>query len=149
MSKLSDKIDEGIKAAMRAKDRERLTALRDIKAKLILEATSGEGEVDEVKENQVILKLHKQRTESYELYKEQGREDLAETELFEAKIIEEFMPEMMTEDEILELVKKTIQEVGATGPQDMGKVMGPLTKQLAGKADGKVIAKLVNGELRK
>src|SRR5690554_1090888 len=111
---LTEKINQAIKDAMRAKDKERLGALRDIKAKLINEATSGQGELDEAKENKVIIKLHKQRMDSYNVYVEQGREDLAEVELFEAKIIEEYMPKMMSEEEIRTLVIETIAQVGAS-----------------------------------
>lgn len=146
---LTEKINQDMKDAMRAKDKEKLGALRDIKAKLMNEATSGQGELDEAKENKVIIKLHKQRMDSYNVYVEQGREDLAETELFEAKIIEEYMPKMMGEEEVRALVIEQIAKVGASGPQDMGKVMGPLTKSLAGKADGKLISTLVKEELNK
>lgn len=144
---LTDQINNDIKEAMRAKEKERLGALRDIKAKLLNEATSGNGEMDESKENKIILKLHKQRMDTYKVYMEQGREDLAKDEMFEAKIIEHYMPKMMDESEVLVAVKKAIADTGASGPQDMGKVMGTLTKQLAGKADGKLISTLVKQEL--
>lgn len=146
---LTEQINNDIKDAMRAKDKEKLGALRDIKAKLLNEATSGQGELDEAKENKVIIKLHKQRMESYKIYVEQGREDLAEAELFEAKIIENYMPKMMDESEVRAKVIEAIAQVGATGPQDMGKVMGTLTKSLSGKADGKLISTLVKEELNK
>ncbi len=146
---LTDKINNDIKDAMRAKEKEKLSALRDIKSKLLNEAVSGKGEVDEAKENQIIIKLHKQRLDSYKVYVEQGREDLANEEMFQAKIIEEYMPKMMSEDEIRIKVTETISRLGASGPQDMGKVMGILSKELAGKADGKVIADLVKEELKK
>lgn len=146
---LTKQINEDIKKAMLAKEKEKLATLRDIKAKLLIEATSGKGEVDEALENKVILRLHKQRMDSYNVYVEQGRNDLAESELEEAKIIEEYLPKMMSEDEIREKVIKTIAELGASGPQDMGKVMGGLTKALAGKADGKILSTLVKEELNK
>lgn len=146
---LTEQINQDIKDAMRAKDKEKLGALRDIKAKLLNEATSGQGDVDEAKENKVIIKLHKQRMDSYNIYVEQGREDLAEAELFEAKIIEKYMPKMMGEEEVRALVIETIAKTGASGPQDMGKVMGPLSAALAGKADGKLISTLVKEELNK
>jgi uncharacterized protein YqeY len=95
------------------------------------------------------MKLHKQRMETYELYKTQGRDDLAEEELFQAKVIEGYLPKMLTEDEIRVEVSNTISQLGAAGPQDMGKVMGVLTGKLAGKADGKVIASLVKELLTK
>lgn len=146
---LTEKINNDIKQAMLAKEKEKLAALRDIKSKLLLEATSGVGEVTEEVETKVIMKLYKQRIETYELYKEQGREDLAAEELLQAEIIKAYMPEMMSEDEIRAAVHEKIAQVGATGPQDMGKVMGPLSKELAGKADGKVISTLVKEELAK
>lgn len=146
---LTEKINNDIKQAMLAKEKEKLAALRDIKSKLLLEATSGAGEVTEEVETKVIIKLYKQRIETYELYKEQGREDLAAEELLQAEIIKAYMPEMMSEDEIRAAVREKIAQVGATGPQDMGKVMGPLSKELAGKADGKVISTLVKEELAK
>ena len=129
---------------MLAKEKERLAALRDIKSKLLLEATSGgSGEVSEDTAMKICLKLHKQRMETYELYNQQGRADLAEEELFQAKVIEEYLPKMLSEAEIKAEVEAAVAQVGATGPQDMGKVMGVLTGKLAGKADGKVIAALV------
>ena len=146
---LTKKIDEDIKKAMLAKEKEKLATLRDIKAKLLIEATSGKGEVDETLENKVILKLHKQRMDAYNVYVEQGRKDLADEELAEAKIIENYLPKMMSEDEIRAEVVKAIAELGASGPQDMGKVMGKLTKALAGKADGKILSTLVKEELNK
>lgn len=146
---LTKKIDDDIKKAMLAKEKEKLATLRDIKAKLLIEATSGKGEVDEALENKVILKLHKQRMDSYNVYVEQGRKDLADEELAEAKIIENYLPKMMSEDEIRAEVVKAIAELGASGPQDMGKVMGKLTKALAGKADGKILSTLVKEELNK
>lgn len=146
---LTEQINQDIKTAMKAKEKAKLAALRDIKSKILLEATSGHGTIDEAGENKIIIKLHKQRLDSYQLYKEQGREDLAEEELAQAEIIESYMPKMLTEDEIRNLVQETIVLLGAKGPQDMGKVMGNITKTLAGKADGKIIASLVKEELNK
>lgn len=146
---LTQQINDDIKAAMKAKEKEKLSALRDIKSKLLLEATSGGGEVSEDKEMKVVMKLHKQRMETYELYKEQGRDDLAEEEKFQADIIESYLPEMMSEDDIKAAVQAQIGKTGASGPQDMGKVMGPLSKELSGKADGKIIANIVKEELNK
>lgn len=146
---LTDQINTDIKEAMKAREKEKLSALRDIKSKLLNEATSGNGEIDEAKENKIILKLHKQRMDTYNVYKEQGRDDLAEGEKFEAEIIEKYMPKMMDESEVRAEVKSAIENIGASGPQDMGKVMGALTKKLAGKADGKLISTLVKEELNK
>ncbi len=145
----TEKINADIKTAMLAKDKERLAALRDIKSKLLLEATSGSGDVTEEAAMKIVLKLHKQRMETYALYIAQNREDLAADELFQAKVIEEYMPKMLSEDEIKIEVAAAIETTGATSPQDMGKVMGVLTGKLAGKADGKVISQLVKEALAK
>lgn len=140
----TEQINAAIKSAMLAKEKERLAALRDIKSKLLLEATSGSGgDVSDEAAMKICLKLHKQRMETYELYNQQGRSDLAEEELFQAKVIEEYLPKMLSEEEIKSEVEAAVVQVGASGPQDMGKVMGVLTSKLAGKADGKVIAALV------
>jgi uncharacterized protein YqeY len=146
---LTEQINADIKTAMLAKEKEKLTALRDIKSKIMLEATSGSGEVTDANVLKIVMKLHKQRMETHTLYKEQAREDLAEVELFEAKIIEAYLPQMLTEDEIRAEVKAAIIQTGASGPQDMGKVMGILSSKLAGKADGKIISTLVKEELSK
>lgn len=145
---LVEQINTDIKNAMKAKEREKLTALRDVKSKILLEATaSGSGEVTEEAATKIVMKLHKQRMDTHALYIEQERPDLAEGELFEAKIIEAYLPEMMSEDDIKAAVAAQIAKVGAAGPQDMGKVMGPLSKELAGKADGKLISTLVKEAL--
>ena len=136
-------INEDIKKAMLAREKEKLAALRDIKSKLLLEATSGNGEVSEDAAIKICMKLHKQRMETYELYVAQNRQDLADDELFQAKVIEAYLPKMMSEDEVRASVAAAIESLGATGPQDMGKVMGVLSGKLAGKADGKLIATLV------
>lgn len=146
---LTERINQDIKTAMLAKDKERLAALRDIKSKLMLEATSGSGEVTEEAANKIVLKLHKQRMDTYQLYIEQNREDLASDELSQAKVIEEYLPKMLSDDEIRAAIAARIAEVGATGPQDMGKVMGPVSGALAGKADGKRVAELVKEALAK
>jgi len=145
---LTEKINQDIKTAMLARDKDRLAALRDIKSKLLLEATSGgSGEVSEEVFNKIVLKLHKQRMDTYQLYIEQNREDLANDELVQAKVIEEYLPKMMNDDEIRAVIAAKIAAVGASGPQDMGKVMGPVSGQLAGKADGKRVAELVKEAL--
>jgi len=146
---LTEQINNDIKEAMKAREKEKLSALRDIKSKLLNEATSGNGDVDEAKENKIIMKLHKQRIDTYNVYIEQGREDLAADEKFEAEIIEKYMPKMMDEAEVRSEVQAAIETLGASGPQDMGKVMGTLSKKLAGKADGKLISTLVKEELNK
>ena len=145
---LTEKINQDIKTAMLAKDKERLSALRDIKSKLLLEATAGStGEVSQEAENKIVLKLHKQRMDTYELYIAQNREDLAVDELAQAKVIEEYLPKMMSDDEVRAAIAEQIVAVSASGPQDMGKVMGPVSGKLAGKADGKRVAELVKEAL--
>lgn len=146
---LTEKINNDIKEAMKAREQEKLNALRDIKAKLLLEATSGSGGVSEEAENKIVMKLHKQRMESYEIFKQQGRADLADPELFQAKIIEAYLPKMMSEDEIRQAVREKMATVGATSPADLPKVMGPIMGQLNGKADGKLISEIVKQELNK
>ena len=143
----TDKINADIKTAMLARDKERLAVLRDVKAKLLMEATSGNGEASDETAIKICMKLHKQRMETYEIYKAQNREDLAADELFQAKVIEEFLPKMMTEEEVKAEVNAAVASTGAAGPQDMGKVMGVLSGKLAGKADGKLIASLVKEAL--
>ncbi|MCO4813646.1 MAG: GatB/YqeY domain-containing protein, partial [Flavobacteriales bacterium] len=135
-----EKLNADIKKAMLARDKERLSPLRDIKSKLILEATSGNGEVTDAIAMKIVMKLYKQRMETYELYTKEGRDDLAADEKSQADIINEYMPEMMSEDDVKTEVDAAIASSGASGPQDMGKVMGILSGKLAGKADGKIIA---------
>lgn len=145
---ISSTINDQIKQAMLAKDKDRLAALRDIKAKILLEATSGSGtEVSDDVAIKICQKLFKQRMETYELYVAQNRSDLANEELLQAKVIEEFLPQQLTEDEIKKEIAAAIASLGVSGPQDMGKLMGYLTSKLAGKADGKVISALVRTAL--
>lgn len=145
---LKDKINEDIKSAMKAKEREKLDALRAIKSAILnAETAKGGGESNEEAEIAMLQKLLKQRRESAELYKEQGRNDLAEEEQQQAAFIEKYLPEQMSEDEIRAEVKKQIEQSGASAPSDMGKVMGPLMGKLKGKADGKLISKIVKEEL--
>lgn len=147
---LTDQINNDIKTAMKARDSKTLTALRDIKSKFILEKTSGTiGEITEEAEIKIIVKLYKQRMDTYDLYIKEGREDLAEDELFEAKVIEKYMPEMMSEDDVRKVVQEKIVQLGASGPQSIGKVMGPIMGQLNGKADGSLISRIVKEELNK
>lgn len=142
---LKTKIEAEIKQAMLNKDKERLTPLRAIKSQILLAETEkggGEG-ISEDAELKLLTKAAKQRKDSLEIYQEQGREDLAAKEASELKVIEEFLPKQLSEAELEEALKAIINQVGASGPQDMGKVMGAATKQLAGKADGKAISGLV------
>jgi uncharacterized protein YqeY len=141
-------INDHIKQAMLAKDKDRLAALRDVKSKILLEATSGSGtEVSDEVAMKICLKLYKQRMETYELYIAQGREDLASDEMIQAKVIEEFLPKQLSEDEIKAEINEAIASLGVSGPQDMGKLMGHLSAKLSGKADGKVISTLVRAAL--
>ena len=144
MAAFSDKINKSIKEAMIAKDKVRLATLRDIKSKLILEATLGNGsEVSDEIAIKICMKLYKQRKETHQLYIEQNREDLASEELAQASIIEEFLPKMLSEQEIQVEVSAAIKALNAGNMSDMGKVMGYLSTKLAGKADGKLISTLV------
>lgn len=146
---LTDQINEDIKTAMRAKDRHTLEALRAIKSALLLEGTkagAGDSVPDDVA-NKLLQKLHKQRTESAEIYRAQGREDLAEDEEKQSEVIGRYLPEPMSEDEVRAAVQDIIARVGASSPADMGKVMGAASKELAGKADGKTIADIVKATL--
>ena len=132
------------------RDKERLDTLRDIKSKLLLEATSGAGpEISDEAAAKICLRLHKQRKETYLLYKEQGRDDLAAVELAQAAIIEEFLPKMLTEIEIQHEVDEAILSLQASEMSEMGRVMGFLTKKLAGKADGKLLSSIVRAQLSK
>lgn len=141
---LTDQINNDLKEAMKAKDTTTLTALRAIKSQLLLAATEkGGGESTEDAEIKMLQKQVKQRKESAELYKTQGRPDLADAELAEAAIIEKYLPKQLSEDELKPILQSIIEKVGASGPQDMGKVMGAASQQLAGQADGKTISAVV------
>lgn len=141
---LEQKINDGIKAAMFAKDKVRLEALRAVKAAILLAKTAENArDLDEADEIKMLQKLVKQRRETADIYKQNNREELADKELSEAAIIEEFLPQQMSEAEIEAAVRKVIDETGASSIKEMGKVMGVVAKLLAGKADGKVIADTV------
>lgn len=146
---LSDQINGDIKAAMLAKEKEKLEALRAIKAALLLEQTKGTGEVTEDAEIKLLQRMYKQRMESAEIYQQQNRSDLSEPELFQAGIIKKYLPEQLSEDEIRKVISEVIATTGANGPADMGKVMGPSIAKLQGKADGKLISALVKELLSK
>lgn len=137
-------IQNGIKAAMLAKEKVKLEALRGIKAAILLAKTAdGSETISDDAVLKIIQKLVKQRKESAELYNAQNRPELAENELAEASFMEVFLPKQLTEEELAVELKKIIEAVGAKGPQDMGKVMGTATKQLMGKAEGKAISAMV------
>lgn len=142
---LKQQIDNDIKQAMLAKNKEELEALRGIKSQILLAETEkgGSGDIAQDTEMKLLTKAAKQRKESIEIFTKEGRDDLAKREQFQLDVISRYLPKQLSEAEITEEVKKIIAAVGAKGPQDMGKVMGTATKQLAGKADGKVISELV------
>jgi len=145
---LTEQINNDIKQAMLAKEKEKLAALRAIKSALLLEGTKdGSGEVSDEKGLEIIAKLVKQRKDASTIFKEQNREDLAADEDFQVEVLSAYLPEQMGEDEVRQVVKETIAQIGASGPQDMGKVMGPVMGKLKGKADGKLISSLVKEEL--
>ena len=142
---LEQQIMTGMKEAMKARNEGVLRALRGIKAEIIKAKTEpgAGGEIDEATEQKFLQKMMKQRRDSLEIFEKQGREDLAIKEKEEMAVIEKFLPKQMNEAELKETVKKIIAETGASTPADMGKVMGVASKQLAGKADGKMISNLV------
>lgn len=146
---LEQKINDEIKSAMLARNAERLEALRAVKAALLLEKTKegSVGDITEESEVKILQKLVKQRRESAEIYAGAKRQDLAQKELFEASVIETFLPEQMSEEEVTEIIRKIVSQTGATSVKDMGKVMGAATKELAGKADNRMISGIVKGIL--
>jgi uncharacterized protein YqeY len=146
---LLSNLSEEIKNAMREKDSLKLESLRAIKSALILAQTaSGAGaDLNEEASIKLLQRLVKQRKESALIYKEQGRNDLAEPEEAQAKIIASFLPEQLSEEEVIKIVLEVISQTGAEGIKDMGKVMGITSKKLAGKAEGKLIADIVKKKL--
>jgi uncharacterized protein YqeY len=145
---LSDQINEDIKSAMKEKNKPKLEALRAIKSQLILAATEkGAGESTEAAEVKMLQKLVKQRRDAADIYIKEKRDDLAAEELEQVTIIEEYLPEQMTEQQIRSEVDAIIRATGASSMKDMGKVMGQANSKMAGKADGKIIAQLVKRAL--
>jgi uncharacterized protein YqeY len=144
-------IENGIKDAMRAKDADRLRALRAIKSMILLEETSGSSSdgLSADAEMKILMKAAKQRRDSLEVYVSQNRPDLAEKEQAELAIIEEFLPKQLSDEELTAKITEIIASVGASSPADMGKVMGVASKQLAGLADGKAISAKVSELLKK
>jgi uncharacterized protein YqeY len=141
---LFDKISEDLKAAMLAKQKDRLESLRAIKAAFLLAKTeSGSHDLLPDQELKIIQKLVKQRRESADIYKSQNRTDLYQKEVDEAEIIEEYLPKQLTEAELIPILKAIIQQLGASTSKDMGKVMGAASKELAGKADSRMVASKV------
>jgi hypothetical protein len=146
---LEEQVMTEMKAAMRAKDTVKLEALRAIKSGILMaktESSAKEGLVEEA-ELKLLQKLVKQRKDSAAIYNEQGREDLAQPELDQAAVIEQFLPEQLSEEDIEKIILGIISQTGAAGMKDMGKVMGLASEALAGKADGKTISMIVKKKL--
>ena len=139
---LFDRISEDIKKAMLARDAQRLEALRGIKKEFLEAKTAkgSDGTLPDAKATQILAKMIKQRKESATIYTEQNRPELAETELAQASIIEEYMPKQLTDEELTTALREIITRVGATSAKEMGKVMGVASQELAGKAEGRAIS---------
>ena len=146
---LEKQLMEQLKAAMKSKNTVALQALRAVKSAILLAKTENgaDGELSEEQELKILQKQVKQRKDSAAVFVDQGRQDLAEPELAEAAIIEQFLPEALSEEEVEKVVVNVIQKIGASGMKDMGKVMGIVSKELAGQADGKTISTLVKNNL--
>ncbi|MCC9168675.1 GatB/YqeY domain-containing protein [Pontibacter harenae] len=142
---LKQRIDADIKQAMLAKDKARLQALRSIKSQILLAETEkgGDAGISEDTEMKLLTKAAKQRRESAELYAKQGRADLEEVELAELAVIEDYLPKQLDEGDLRVRLLEIINRVGATGPSDLGRVMGVASKELAGQADGRAISSAV------
>ncbi|SEB66744.1 hypothetical protein SAMN04489761_1382 [Tenacibaculum sp. MAR_2009_124] len=145
---IQKEITQKMKEAMKSKDTVALTALRALKSAFMLANTEArDGELTDQEELKIVQKQVKQRKDSAVVFSEQGRTDLAEPELAEAEILEQFLPEALSEEEIEKVVIDIIANIGAEGMKDMGKVMGMASKQLAGSADGKTISAIVKNKL--
>ncbi len=146
---LEKQIMEQMKAAMKSKDTVALQALRAVKSAILLAKTETgvQAELTEEQELKIIQKQVKQRKDSADIFIKQNRQDLADPELAELAVLEKFMPEALSEEEVEKVVIATIQKVGASGMKDMGKVMGMVSKELAGQADGKMISTFVKKNL--
>jgi hypothetical protein len=141
---LEQKVTDEMKTAMKAGNKDRLNALRSIRASILEFQKSGIGrELNEQDEFKLINSLAKRRKDAIEIYEQNGKQEMAETEKIELAVISEFLPAMMSESEITEFVKAKINETGAEGPAGLGKVMGPSMKELSGKADGSLVQKIV------
>ncbi|AXT58094.1 GatB/YqeY domain-containing protein [Aquimarina sp. AD1] len=146
---LQAKVMTAMKEAMKAKDTNALTSLRAIKSAILLAQTESgaKEELTEDQELKLLQKLVKQRKDSASIFTEQGRDDLAQPEIDQAQVIEQFLPEQMSEEEIEKVIVDIIAKTGASGMKDMGKVMGMASGQLTGKADGKTISTIVKAKL--
>jgi hypothetical protein len=145
---LEEQINADIKAAMLAKEAAKLEALRAVKSAILLLKTSPEGLTSE-SEMKALNKMVKQRKETAEVYTTQNRKDLADIELAQAAVIENYLPKQMSEDELRSEISKILSNLGASSPSDLGKVMGVASKQFAGKADGKIVSAIVKELLSK
>jgi len=145
MESLFETVSADIKTAMLARDKVALEALRGIKKEFLEAKTAkgGDGTLPDEQAVKILQKMVKQRKESAQIYATQSRSDLADNELAEAAVIEKYLPAQLSSDELEKIVKEIIASVGATGPQDMGKVVGMASKQLAGKAEGRLISEMV------
>lgn len=148
---IKDQIMADLKQAMKDKDQDRLRVLRSLKAKLlereISERKGGEGEISDEQTIEVLLKAAKQRKESIEQFEKGDRNDLAKSEKDELEIINSYLPEMLSEDEVRDIAREKIEELGAEDMSDMGQVMGVLMQELKGKAEGSIVSKVVKEEL--
>ena len=147
--RLQDQVMVAMKEAMKAKNQTALTALRAVKSAILMAKTESgaTSELTEEQELKLLQKQVKQRKDSAAIFIEQGREDLANPELAEAEVITQFLPEAMSDDDVEKIVVKAIEKLGASGMKDMGKVMGIVSKELAGRADGKTISTIVKQQL--
>jgi uncharacterized protein YqeY len=145
---LKDQVMDALKAAMKAKDAVALESLRAIKSAILLQQSEvGAKELSSTDEIKLLQKLVKQRKDSAALYNEQGRSDLADPELAQAKVIEQFLPEPLSETDLDQLIKEVINDLSAEGMKDMGRVFGEVNSRAAGRAEGKVIAQKVKDQL--
>ncbi len=145
---LEEKIGKDLIVAMKARDKATLRSLRSIKAEILLHKTSGSGvELDQAGEIKILQKMVKQRKDSLAMFEEQAREDLAVIEREEIEVISTFLPQQMGEEELSAFISALVNELGASGMKDMGRVMGEANKRLAGKAEGKMIAAVVKNLL--
>lgn len=142
---LKQQIDGDIRQAMLSKNKEELEALRSIKSLILLAETEkgGSEELSAESEKKLLMKAAKQRKESADIFAQQDRKDLADRELLQLQVINRYLPKQLSEEALRSALEAMIREMGASGPQDMGKVMGVATKKLAGQADGKMISELV------
>ncbi|WP_298951740.1 GatB/YqeY domain-containing protein [uncultured Nonlabens sp.] len=144
---LEKDIMAAMKDAMKAKDQTALAALRAVKSEILLAKTSGGADLIKEDEIKIVQKLVKQRKDSARIFSEQNREDLSEPELAQAAVLEKFLPEQLSEEEVTAVIKEIISKTGADSMKDMGKVMGMANKELAGKADGRTISTVVKTQL--